>query len=222
VPTCAFCLAFAIIHRLDHTPCVNFLAHLYLSDPTPGSMIGNLLPDLVPGPLDPGLHPDVLAGAHNHKRVDAFTDTHPLFARTRARLRPRHGRYSAILTDLFYDHALARHWNRYHDQPLDDFIDRTHAALAGHTHLMPDPMPAITGRMIEQDWMRSYTTIDGMQRILEMMSARFSERLGRPVQLVHAVEDLRTHGDGIADDFEAFFPQLTAYVAGPGASTLGR
>ena len=87
---------------------------------------------------------------------------------------------------------------------------------------MPDPMPAITGRMIEQNWLRSYTTIDGMQRILEMMSARFSERLGRPVQLVHAVEDLRTHRDGITGDFEEFFPQLTAYVAGPAASTLGR
>lgn len=201
---------------------MNFLAHLYLSDPTPASMIGNLLPDLVPGPLRPGVHPGVHPGIRNHKRVDAFTDTHPVFARSRTRLRPRHGRYSAILTDMFYDHFLAQTWDRYHDQPLDDFIDRTHAALAGHTHLMPDPMPAITGRMIEQDWLRSYATIEGMRRVLRMMSIRFSERLGRPVELEHAVDDLRPHGDGLASDFEEFFPQLIVYVTGPTTSARRR
>ncbi len=219
---------------------MNFLAHLYLADPTPASMIGNLLPDLVPGPLNrgvqaqlrtgvdsrlhtvghrgehrggsPGLDPGVLAGAINHKRVDAFTDTHPVFARSRARLRPRHGRYSAILTDMFYDHVLAKHWNRYHDQPLDEFIDRAYTAMSEHTHLMPEPMAAITGRMIEQDWLRSYSTADGMRRILTMMSVRFSERLARSVELEHAVEDLQRHGDDFTDDFHEFFPELTDYV----------
>ncbi len=178
-------------------------------------MIGNLLPDLVPGPLSPELDPEVLTGALNHKRVDAFTDTHPVFARSRARLRHRHGRYSAILTDMFYDHVLALHWGRYHDQPLGEFIDRAYTALAGHTHLMPDPMAGITGRMIEQDWLGSYATSDGMRSVLKMMSARFSERLGRAVELEHAVDDLRPHGNDFEDDFHEFFPELTTYVNGP-------
>ncbi len=183
-------------------------------------MVGNLLPDLVPGPLSKDLDPEVLAGAKNHKRVDAFTDTHPVFARSRARLRARHGRYSAILTDMFYDHVLAREWDRYHDEPLDDFIDRAHAALVDGTGLMPDPMPAVTGRMIEQDWLRSYASVDGMQRILKMMSARFSERLGRPVELDHAVEALRIHGGEFADDFHEFFPELTEYVSRTASPTI--
>lgn len=74
--------------KLTH---VNFLAHLYLAEPTPASWIGNLLPDLTTGPTDPDLHPDVIAGAANHRRVDAYTDTHPVFARTRARFRDKHG-----------------------------------------------------------------------------------------------------------------------------------
>lgn len=175
-------------------------------------MVGNLLPDLVSGRLDAELDPGVLAGAVNHKRVDAFTDTHPVFARSRARLRERHGRYSAILTDMFYDHELARHWGRYHDEPLDGFIEKAYHGLSEGVALMPEPMAAITGRMIEQDWLGAYATRDGMRRVLTMMSVRFSKRLGRRVELAHAVDDLETDGDGLAADFSAFFPELIAYV----------
>ncbi len=175
-------------------------------------MVGNLLPDLVPGPVSPTLHPEVLAGAENHQRVDAFTDTHPIFARSRARLRERHGRYSAILTDMAYDHVLARRWDRYHDQPLGDFIDQAYLRLTDGIEHMPEPMPAITGRMIEQDWLGAYATPEGMRRVLKMMSIRFTERLGRPVRLDHAVDDLLAHDGDLEDDFHAFFIELTVYM----------
>ncbi len=175
-------------------------------------MVGNLLPDLVPGPVSPNLHPDVLIGARNHMRVDAFTDTHPVFARSRARLREKHGRYSAILTDMFYDHFLAKRWERYHDRSLDVFIDSAYRGLSEGIDLMPDPMPAITGRMIEQDWLGAYATADGMRRVLQMMSARFSQRLGREVVLERAVDDLATEGSAIEDDFHEFFPELQSYT----------
>ena len=119
---------------------MNFLAHLYLADPTPASRIGNLLPDMTPGPLKPDQDPEVLTGAQNHKRIDAYTDTHPVFLRTRARFRQRHGRFSGILTDLFYDHVLAQSWDRYHEQPLSKFIDLVHEELGRNFDLMPEPM----------------------------------------------------------------------------------
>ncbi len=191
---------------------VNFLAHLYLAEPTAASWIGNLLPDMAPGPLADGLHPVVLAGAKNHKRIDAFTDTHPVFLRTRGRFRERHGRFSGILADLFYDHVLARSWDQYHEQPLDTFIDRVHDELGQHYELMPEPMRPIIGRLIEQGWLRRYATAEGMAVVLGMMSGRFSERLGRPVDLVSAVDDLPDINEALADDFDEFFPQLVECV----------
>ena len=188
------------------------MAHLYLAEQTPASMVGNLLPDLVPGPVNPDLPPEVLAGAKSHMRVDAFTDTHPVFARSRARLREKHGRYSAILTDMFYDHVLAKRWERYHDQPLSEFIDAAYRGLGEGIDLMPDPMPTITGRMIEQDWLGAYATPNGMRRVLKMMSVRFSQRLEREVVLEHAVEDMVTLGDAFEADFHEFFMELTDYM----------
>jgi len=202
---------------------VNFLAHLHLAEPTPASWIGNLLPDLTTGPADPDLHPDVLAGAANHRRVDAYTDTHPVFARTRARFREKHGRYSGILTDLFYDHVLARRWDHYHRQPLSDFIDQVHAAFAENVRLMPAPMRPITQRLIDQGWLRCYATPQGMQTVLGMMSARFTQRLRRPVDLTPAVRDLPDIGESLEADFAEFFPQLIAHTqSAPHAARLSR
>lgn len=191
---------------------MNFLAHLYLAEPTPASWIGNLLPDLTTGPTDPDLHPDVLAGAANHRRVDAYTDTHPVFARTRARFRENHGRYSGILTDLFYDHALARRWEHYHHQPLNDFIDQVHNAFTQHAKLMPEPMRPIIVRLIDQGWLRCYATPQGMHTVLGMMSVRFTQRLRRPVDLTPAVLDLPAIREAMDADFAEFFPLLIAYT----------
>lgn len=191
---------------------MNFLAHLYLSDPTPEAMIGNLLPDLTTGPTDPDLHPDVLAGADLHRRIDAYTDAHPCFARSADRFRPTHGRFSGILTDLFYDHVLARDWHRYHDQPLDAFIDRAHEKLITHEHRMPEPMRPIVRRMVHQGWMHRYHSLDGMAVILGMMSIRFTKRLGKTIDLTTAVDMFPMIDDELTDDFHAFFPELIAFV----------
>ena len=192
---------------------MNFLAHLYLADDTPASMIGNLLPDLVRGRPDPALPAEVLRGVRRHRRVDAFTDTHPVFARSRARLRDRHGLFSGILVDVFYDHFLAVNWSRWHEQPLVDFIERAHGALTGHPHLMPPSMRPITRRMAEQDWLGSYASFEGLARTLGQMSRRFEARLERPVRLAPAVDDLRRHYEGLTNDFDEFFPQLIGHVS---------
>ena len=192
---------------------LNFLAHLYLAEDSAASMIGNVLPDLVRGPVDPALDPRVLAGARLHRQVDAFSDTHPIFARSRARLRERHGIFASILVDLFYDHVLAANWGSWHRQPLPEFVSKAHQRFESHRHLMPVPMQVIVTRLVEQDWLSCYATVEGMQLVLWRMSRRLSARFSRPVHLESAVRELRTLGPELADDFDAFFPELIEYAA---------
>ena len=155
--------------------------------------------------MDPGLHPDVLAGARLHRRVDAFTDTHPVFARSRALFRDGHGRYSAILTDLFYDHVLARDWHRYHDQPLDRFIDQAHAALAEGFVLMPGPMRPIVARLIDQGVVALLRERGGDGGGAGDDVPAFHRASGPAVDLVSAVADWPEISEALADDFDAFF-----------------
>ncbi len=191
---------------------MNFLAHLYLTDVEPAMMVGGLLPDLVRGPVPRGLRPAVAAGVANHRRVDRFTDAHPCFLRSRARLRPTQGIFSGILIDVFYDHFLSIAWDRLHPEPRSVFIDRAHHGLREHEALMPPPMRPIVRRMIDQQWLTTYDNFDGLHLTLRRMSARFAERLTRDIDLTRALPDLEAHYDDLADDFDQFFPALLGYM----------
>lgn len=191
---------------------MNYLAHLYLSDDSPASMIGNLLPDLHRGRLPSDLDPVVLEGVYRHRRVDVFTDTHPVFERSCARLRPRHGRYSGVLVDVLYDHVLSVHWRDYHAEPLPEFIERVYRQMLDHAGLMPPRMRAIMTVMAEQDWLSTYATLEGITLTLSRMSARLRERFDREVDLASAVNELREQYAGFEQDFAAFFPELMAHV----------
>jgi len=192
---------------------MNFLAHLALADDDAPSRIGSILPDLVRGRLPDDLHPRVRAGALHHRRVDAFTDTHPLVARSVARLRPACGRYSGIVVDVLYDHLLAADFERWHDQRLRPFVDDVYAQFAANEQLMPPRMRLIAERMIEQDWIGSYATIEGIAARLAQMSARFAHRFGREVSLLGATDSFPEHGPGLREDFDAFYPQLRDAMA---------
>lgn len=192
---------------------MNFLAHLYLSDATPAGVVGNLMPDLVRGRLPSGLPAGVAAGVALHRAVDAFTDTHPVFLATRSRLRGACGLFSGVLADLFYDHALASRWDRYHDRPLAVFVAERYALLEAGRGLMPRGMAAVVGVMIEQDWLGSYATVGGVTERMSQMSARFEQRFSRTFDVSRAAGVLSGQRAGIAGEFDAFFAELRTGVA---------
>jgi len=78
---------------------VNYLAHLFLAGESPESLIGNLAGDFVKGPLGDRFTPGIRDGIRQHRRIDAFTDTHPSVAAFRRVLIPEHGHYARVITD---------------------------------------------------------------------------------------------------------------------------
>lgn len=199
--------------QLEHLrDTVNFLAHALLAGRDAHSIVGNLMADFLHGRPDPSLPPGVIAGILMHRKVDAFTDGHAVFLRTRTRLRPRWGRYSPILVDIFYDHILASEWEEHGEEPLREFADFVYGVLQSHADVMPGSMRLAMARMIEHDWFGSYATEEGIAVALERLSRRFLPR--REVHLERAVEDLREMRGEIAGDFREFFPELREYVEG--------
>jgi len=80
---------------------MNWLSHLYLSEPNPAFRIGNLLPDLAPMSALSDLPSEFLRGIKQHRRIDAFTDSHAIFRRSISRVGPEFRRYGGILVDIF-------------------------------------------------------------------------------------------------------------------------
>lgn len=187
---------------------MNFLAHLYLSPPDDDALLGSLMGDFVKGPL--AAHPadDLRRGMALHRRIDSYTDAHPIVRDSRNRISAARRRYAGIMVDMFYDHFLARDWTRYHEQPLADFAQRVYALLLRNRERLPERLARITPYMAEQDWLSSYRAIESIHVALERMGTR----LTRGNALRGAAGELVVHYDALEADFRDFFPQVTAFA----------
>lgn len=192
---------------------MNFLAHLVLAPQTPRGLIGSIAPDLIRGPLPDNLHPEVLASAREHQRIDRHTDAHPAFVRTRDRLRgvvdPR---LAGVLADVLYDHVLARDWVDWRSDTLAGFIAQTEEALLGQCGFVPAGMQVIVRRMVDERWLASYASSEGIRARLATMSARLTRRMDRPIDLTVGADELAGLYAPIADDFSELWPDLNRFV----------
>lgn len=184
---------------------MNYLAHLYLAERTGTSFAGNFLGDFVHGRLGGRFAPEIETGIQLHRRIDSYSDSHPLLAETRAWFDPPYRRYAGILLDIYFDHLLARHWQEFHDEPVPRFANR--AARLMHQDwptTAPFPRERLTGlpRVLG-----SYTRLDGVATALERVDARLS----RPSPLPHSLPLLTAHDDALDRVFQAFFPQLVHF-----------
>src|SRR5438445_178705 len=102
---------------------MNWLAHLHLSEPSAAFRLGNLLPDMVGARELAALPAEFQRGAKCHHRIDAFTDVHPKFRQSVARLSPRFRRFGGIIVDVCYDHFLAADWAAHSEVPLGESVD---------------------------------------------------------------------------------------------------
>jgi acyl carrier protein phosphodiesterase len=90
-----------------------------------------------------------------HRRIDSFSDTHAAFRRSRARVSEVRRRFGGIMVDMFYDHFLAVHWQRFSPEPLTAFTAETYRLIASprrrpagplRTGLCPHGRPGLAGR----------------------------------------------------------------------------
>lgn len=184
---------------------MNFLAHLYLSPPTPDAWLGSLLGDFVKGPLDAGGYGGELEAAIRlHRTVDTFTDAHPVVREAKALVSPARRRYAGILVDIFFDHFLAARWTAWHAAPLRDFADGVYASLARPSVPVPDRFGRLVPRLVAQDWLAGYATLDGIEITLD----RMSRRTPHAIALAGGHEELAARADDFGAAFEAFFPDL--------------
>jgi acyl carrier protein phosphodiesterase len=186
---------------------MNYLAHLHLGGPGREQLLGSLYGDFVKGPLDNRWPSAIEQAIRLHRRIDAFTDSHPLIDRARARFPQARRRLSGVLLDVFFDHCLCLHWESYADQPLDTFIACVYRVLLSEPALPPG-LAHIAPRMAAQDWLGSYQKFDVLEQVIQGMA----RRLSRPALLDGAFSELEARYELLEGDFLAFYPELLSFV----------
>lgn len=194
---------------------MNFLAHLRLGPDEPQQALGGLLGDFVKGPIASIELPDpVRQGIWLHRSIDAFTDRHPLVARSKARVTGARRRYAGIMVDMFYDHLLAHHWTQFADQSLPEFTGRMYQAVLTQQELMPERARWVLVRMAQEDWLSSYAELSNLHLALNNMGRRL--RPGNP--LPGSVDELEQDYQGFEADFMAFMPDVIDFAHTQAAS----
>jgi acyl carrier protein phosphodiesterase len=189
---------------------MNFLAHAFLSGDDEQITIGNFIADHVKGKSVQLFPEQVLKGILIHRQIDFFTDNHLTVAQTKLRLRPRFRKYAPVIADVYYDHFLARNWNVYSPTPLAEYADSFYHLMLKSADLLPQRTLQMLPYMISSNWLVSYASIKGIDRVLTGMS----KRTKFPSGMEHAAEELEKNYELYREEFNEFFPELREYVKG--------
>lgn len=188
---------------------MNFLGHLLVSGKAPLVIVGNFMADAVKGRDLSAWSNDLQKGIRMHRHIDSFTDNHPLTLKGRERLREHCGKYAGVALDLFYDHAIASHWEQLSDEPLPAFAHRMYALLETHAHLMPPRTQHMLPYMVSNDWLTSYVGIYGIARALNGLASR----VPGGEALIGAEQVLQAYQTEFAEECLLFLPDLEKHLA---------
>lgn len=187
---------------------MNYLAHMFLSDNAPLPMLGNFLGDFVKGSVADKFPQEIVDGIILHRRIDHFTDSDIIVSSSKKIISGARRRFSGIIIDVLYDHFLSRNWNLFSKMNLDEFIEMVYKNLHTHRQDIPPFAELCIEKMIKEDWLSSYVSVEGIDKTFK----KISKRLRRENNLGSAVEELEVHYEVLNAHFLRFFPRIMNYL----------
>jgi acyl carrier protein phosphodiesterase len=186
---------------------MNFLAHIYLSGDNDLIKIGNFMADGIRGKHFESYPLEIQKGIILHRSIDTFTDAHPIFRQSTKKLHEKYHHYAGVIVDVFYDHFLAKNWNKYSDEKLEEFVARFYQSLHDNQSILSERTKGMMPYMIEHNWLVSYQTIEGIHRILTQMD----QRTKNESKMRFASQELTEYYSEFEAHFSEFFEELIAH-----------
>ena len=183
---------------------MNFLAHIYLSGDDEGVTIGNFIADGIKGKRYLNYPAKIQKGILLHRSIDSYTDSHPTVRQSTKRLHENYGHYSGVIVDILYDHFLAKNWEKYHEIPLDEYVDNFYELLRNSYEVLPTRIKRMMPYMISDNWLLSYATVKGISKILAQMNVR-TKGVSKMNFAVLELEEFYTEFE---QEFTSFFTEL--------------
>ncbi len=188
---------------------MNFLSHLYLAGNSDGLIIGNFIADSVKGSDFNSFSKEIQQGILLHRKIDTFTDAHPVVEQSKQRLREKYRKYAGVIVDIYYDHYLAIDWNTYSPVSLEVFTESIYTLVQNNQAILPVKSVQFTRYMLEHNILYGYSKLEGIERVLKGMARRTTFESN----MEHAIHDLREHFSLFENEFKQFFPELQQFVA---------
>lgn len=191
---------------------MNFLAHLLLSGDRDGVIMGNYAGDFVKGLLTEektvGWNRDYLLGVRLHRFIDSYTDSHEVVRAAKHVVALKHGKLAGIILDIYFDYFLAKDFQQFSHESLAEYSERMYSVFKKNENLIPVQMQQMVNAMVRQDWLTTYSTIDG----IALTFNRLSRRAGFLAPIHDAWEELKYNEAYYFEQFSIFFPELRSYA----------
>lgn len=186
---------------------MNLLAHLHLSSGLSAEeTAGNVLADFLPHRLVP---PEGIArGIRLHRRIDGFTDQHPQVAEARELISVPRRRLAGIIVDVAFDFTLCQKWDDHCATGLPQFIEEGYSIVQYGARELGDAANRLTSRMRQNQWLESYSTMEGMALTFRRMTRRSDAVQG----LRGAEEEISARLPEFQALFDRFYPDLASRV----------
>lgn len=183
---------------------MNFLAHIYLSGDNDLVKIGNFMADGIRGKQYENFPYEIQKGILLHRTIDTYTDAHPIFRQSTKRLHKNYHHYAGVIVDVFYDHFLAKNWNTYSSEKLEEYVERFYQSLHQNRDILTSRTQGLMPYMIQHNWLVSYQTVEGIKRILTQMDSRTNQQS----KMRFATNELLEFYSDFEAEFTAFFEDL--------------
>jgi acyl carrier protein phosphodiesterase len=183
---------------------MNYLAHAFLSFNNEPITVGNFIADHIKLADAGHLPPEIKQGVLLHRRIDYFTDTHPLFIKSKRNFYDGFERYSGVLVDIYYDYLLAKNFDKFSDVKLDAFTKNIYSVLQNNTHHLPDSSKGFLNYVLQNNTFYEYSKIEGIEMVLKHLSYR----INHGIFLNESVPLFLQYEKSIEEDFLIFFEDL--------------
>lgn len=187
---------------------MNFLSHIFLSDDDDLVRIGNFMADGIKGKSYLTYHPKIQRGVLLHREIDSFTDNHPIFRQSKHRLHEDFGHYSGVLIDLYYDHFLAKHFEKYHSESLNNFVQKFYDSLKINFELLTPKIQNLMHYMISQNWLENYQSLEGIETIMIQMDYRTQNQS----KMRFGINNLKRDYQLFEEEFFEFFDTIQNHI----------
>lgn len=147
---------------------------------------------------------EVQKGIMLHREIDTYTDAHPIFRKSTKKLHAKYHHYAGVIVDVFYDHFLAKNWKSYSDENLSAYTERFYHSLRDHYDILTIKTQNLLPYMTQQNWLVSYQTVEGINKILTQMDSRTNNES----KMRYASQELIAFYVEFEDEFTEFFEDL--------------
>lgn len=188
---------------------MNFLAHIFLSGNNDDLKIGNFMADSIKGKDYDLYKGDLRKGILLHRKIDSYTDAHPLVQKSAHRLFKEYRHYNGVIVDIFYDHFLAKNWSEYCSINLAHYVQSFYDLLGQNLDRVPPNIRRMYPIMVAENWLYNYREVSGIEQILFQMNARIKGDFNIHQSITKLIE----YYTAFESEFTNFFPDIQTHIS---------